>query len=115
MVDIAILSLNRRFEQLNIFEGIFGFLFNHTKLSSLDDNTLHKCCVTLQDALKHNDKYDIDANNLFSELQVLQMCFSKEVMSIIEVLEFVKVSDWFLFSSCLCLLLLDLLIVCMMF
>lgn len=64
--DVAILSLKRRFEQLDVFEGIFGFLFNHKKLSSLDENTLHECCIKLQDALKHNDKYDIDANDLFS-------------------------------------------------
>ncbi|KAH6763696.1 hypothetical protein C2S51_014945 [Perilla frutescens var. frutescens] len=71
VVDIAILSLKSRFEQLEVFQDIFGFLFNHKKLSSLDENTLHECCVKLQDALKHNDKFDLDANNLFSELILL--------------------------------------------
>ncbi|XP_057802667.1 uncharacterized protein LOC131017936 [Salvia miltiorrhiza] len=95
IVDIAILSLKTRFEQLTIFEDIFGFLFPHKMLSLWDSDKLHKCCVKLQDALKHNDKFDIDAEDLYSELQVLQMCLPSETKSLDEVLEFVKVSDCF--------------------
>ena len=40
VVDMAIASLKDRFEQLNIFENIFGFLFNSKKLKSLGDNEL---------------------------------------------------------------------------
>ncbi|XP_057770617.1 uncharacterized protein LOC130990394 [Salvia miltiorrhiza] len=75
IVDIAILSLKTRFEQLTIFEDIFGFLFPHI-------DKLRKCCVKLQDALKHNDKFDIDAEDLYSELQVLQMCLPSETKSL---------------------------------
>src|SRR3954465_3935079 len=45
VVDIAIASLNTRFEQLLIFENIFGFLYNSKKLKSLDDIELKNSCV----------------------------------------------------------------------
>ena len=54
VVDIAIGSLKSRFEQLQIFEGIFGFLYDSKKLISLDDNKLKECCVNLECALKHD-------------------------------------------------------------
>ena len=38
VVDMTIASLKYRFEQLNIFENIFGFLFDSKKLKSLGDN-----------------------------------------------------------------------------
>lgn len=56
---------------------------------------MHECCVKLQDVLKYNDKFDIVADDLFSELQILQMCLPKRINSIIEVLEFVKSLDCF--------------------
>lgn len=56
---------------------------------------MHECCVKLQDVLKHNNKFDIVADDLFSELQILQMCLPKRINSIIEVLEFVKSLDYF--------------------
>ncbi|XP_057770257.1 endoglucanase 3-like, partial [Salvia miltiorrhiza] len=51
-------------------------------LSLWDNDKLRKCCVKLQDALKHNDKFDIDAEDLYSELQVLQMCLPSETKSL---------------------------------
>ena len=41
-VDQAISSIESRFEQLQIYENIFGFLFNFEKLKSLDDDSLKK-------------------------------------------------------------------------
>ena len=42
IVDQAILSIESRFEQFQIYEDIFGFLFNFEKLKALDDNSLKK-------------------------------------------------------------------------
>ena len=42
IVDKAISSIENRFEQFQIYEDIFGFLFNFTKLKSLDDDSLQK-------------------------------------------------------------------------
>ena len=45
-VDAAIASLTSRFEQLQKFEKIFGFLLNSVNLKFLDDNDLQKCCTS---------------------------------------------------------------------
>ena len=40
IVDKAISSIENRFQQFQIYEDIFGFQFNFTKLKSLDDDSL---------------------------------------------------------------------------
>ena len=42
IVDKAISSIENRCEQFQIYEDIFGFLFNFTKLKLLDDDSLQK-------------------------------------------------------------------------
>ena len=42
IVDQAISSIESRFEQFQMYENIFGFLFNFEKLKSLDDDSLKK-------------------------------------------------------------------------
>uniref|UniRef100_A0A7N0U3J8 Uncharacterized protein n=1 Tax=Kalanchoe fedtschenkoi TaxID=63787 RepID=A0A7N0U3J8_KALFE len=64
MVDRAISSLNRRFEQYEDYEKIFGFLFTSTKLNELDDVCLKSSCDALEVALKNSDCNDVDANEL---------------------------------------------------
>ena len=71
VVDIVIASLKSRYEQLQIFEGIFGFLYDSKKIISLDDNKLKECCVNLECALKHDTFLDVDSKDLFSELRML--------------------------------------------
>ena len=72
IVDKAISSIENRFEQFQIYEVIFGFLFNFTKLKSLDDDSLQKYCLKLESFLKHDVYYDIDGLYLFSKLNVLK-------------------------------------------
>ena len=47
IVDQAIGSLKKKFEQYKAYEDIFGFLFGSEKLNSLDDNHLKACCIIL--------------------------------------------------------------------
>ncbi|XP_021828817.1 zinc finger MYM-type protein 1 [Prunus avium] len=56
---------------------------------------LRECCRNLEVALTHDNESDINADDLFSELEVLQMYLPKETKTAIEVLEFVKVVDCF--------------------
>ncbi|KAL6277249.1 hypothetical protein ACE6H2_020850 [Prunus campanulata] len=101
IVDIALGELQSRFEQLHIFESIFGFLFDAAKLTSLDENELRSSCVNLEIALKHDNDTDIDARDLESELQVLQGMLPSEAIETdkpwtsIKILEFVKSVDMF--------------------
>ena len=83
------------FEQFQIYEDIFGFLFNFTKLKSLDDDSLQKYCLKLEFFLKHDVYYDINGLDLFSELK-----FVKEILQIkdytpIDILNYIKRLDSF--------------------
>ena len=57
IVDRAIISIENRFEQFQIYENIFGFLFNFTKLKSPYDDSLQKY---------YNIYYTINYTLLFS-------------------------------------------------
>ena len=88
--DQAISSIESRFENFQIYENIFGFLFNFEKLKSLDDDSLKKKCLNLKCFLTHETYSDIDGLDLFSKLKVL-----KEVLQInenfpINVLNYIK-------------------------
>ena len=68
IVDQAISSIRSRFEQFQMYENMFGFLFNFKKLKYLSDDVLKPCCVNLENALKHGMFSDVDSLDLFSEL-----------------------------------------------
>ncbi|XP_020266691.1 zinc finger MYM-type protein 1-like [Asparagus officinalis] len=93
VVDMAINSLKERFEQLKTFESIFGFLCDSDTLKSLDDSKLRNCCNHLESVLSHNDSSDIDLNDMFSELRVLQKTLPEVSMTAIQILKFVKQAD----------------------
>jgi hypothetical protein len=60
IVDQAIASLTRRFEQYQGYEKTFGFLFTSDKLRSLDDKRLFSCSMNLEAALKSGEHSDIN-------------------------------------------------------
>ena len=90
IVDQALSSLKNRFEQFQIYENIFGFLFDVKKLTSLDYDNLKKYCVDLEGFLKHDNFSDLDGNDLFSELKVLQEILPKEKRTATDILNFIK-------------------------
>ncbi|XP_066323448.1 uncharacterized protein [Miscanthus floridulus] len=93
IVDYAIVSLTSRFDQLKEFEKIFGFLFNSENLKSLDHSDLRDCCTTFVNTFSHDNKSDVELDDLFSELKVLQVTLPDQLMSASEILHFVKVAD----------------------
>ncbi|XP_058783708.1 uncharacterized protein LOC131658431 [Vicia villosa] len=95
LVNQAIVSLNKRFEQYQEYESIFGFLFTSHKLQSLDDATLKSCCSNFERVLKHNEQSDIDGNDLFGELELLREMLPEEIMKPTDILLFSKGSDCF--------------------
>ncbi|KAL6205827.1 hypothetical protein ACLB2K_023079 [Fragaria x ananassa] len=72
IIDQAIGSLERRFEQYKQYEETFGFLFTTKKLKSLDAEELKTSCNNLEQKLQNNHISDIDGEDLFNELQLLQ-------------------------------------------
>ena len=63
------------------------------KLIFVDENGLKECCVNLECALKHDTFCNVDSNDLFYELRVLQVVLPREKNTTIQILEFVKASD----------------------
>ena len=90
IVDKAISSIENRFEQFQIYEDIFSFLFNFTKLKSLDNDSLQKYYLKLEDFLKHDVYYDIDGLDLSSELNVLKEILQIKDYSPTDILNYVK-------------------------
>ncbi|CAA0823159.1 hAT dimerisation domain-containing protein / transposase-related [Striga hermonthica] len=90
IVDNALSSLQLRFVQFQKYEEIFGFLFNLAKLKNMDDESLKHSCVELENFLRHGDNFDIDALELFSELQLLRKALPDGLSKPVEVLEYIK-------------------------
>uniref|UniRef100_A0A8I6XUG5 HAT C-terminal dimerisation domain-containing protein n=1 Tax=Hordeum vulgare subsp. vulgare TaxID=112509 RepID=A0A8I6XUG5_HORVV len=95
VVDQAISSLTRRFEQYEGYQKIFGFLFTSETLRSLDKDSLKSSCVNLEASLTKDKQSDIDANELFVELKSLQNFMPKENIGPVEILNFLKRHDCF--------------------
>ena len=93
IVDAAIASLTSRFEQLKTFEKVFGFLFNSENLKSLDDNDLRKHCTAFVEVFSDDKSSDVDLDDFFSELKVLQVTLPDDFMSAPEILQFVTTLD----------------------
>ncbi|XP_021851396.2 uncharacterized protein [Spinacia oleracea] len=90
IVDQAIASLEKMFEQYESYENIFGFLFNSDKLQSMDDIKLKSCCYHFEGALKKGEVSDISGNDLFVELKLFRELIPKEKMEAIDLLNFLK-------------------------
>nr|XP_051205081.1 uncharacterized protein LOC127318638 [Lolium perenne] len=96
MVDMANTSLKNRFEELGVFKEIFGFMLSSSNLKSLDDVEIQKCCkkfaktFSRKDPISHKDVFDVDSDDLFSELRMLQMTLPDEPMCAAEMFEFVR-------------------------
>jgi hypothetical protein len=90
IVDQAIASLTRRFEQYQGYQKMFGFLFTSETLQSLDNESLKSSCDNLEAALEKDGKSDIDANELYAELKFLQNFIPQENMGPLEIIKFLK-------------------------
>jgi hypothetical protein len=95
LVDQAIVSLNKRFEQYQQYESVFGFLFTSQKLQSLDNPTLESCCSHLEETLKHNEQCDIDGKELCMELRLLREMLPVGKIGPIDILNFLKGMNYF--------------------
>ncbi|GJX55912.1 zinc finger MYM-type protein 1-like protein [Tanacetum coccineum] len=93
IIDHGIVSLTTRFKQYKEYEDIFGFLFTCDKLKLYDDDRLKSCCSRLKAALKNGDQSDIDANELYVELRLLNNYLPNENMRPLDVLDFLKQDD----------------------
>ncbi|XP_052621076.1 uncharacterized protein LOC111914817 [Lactuca sativa] len=80
IVDQASASLKTRFQQYKEYENIFD---------------LKSCCSRLEATLKSGEQSDIDSHELYMELKLLDMFLPREIMSLIDVLKYMKKVDCF--------------------
>jgi len=92
LMDGAIGSITRRFEQTSKFNEMFGFLFRIGKLSLKPHEQLKANCMDLALYLQSGDEKDICAYDLIEELLICQNIVDKSVTPI-EVLNFIKKSN----------------------
>ena len=64
-------------------------------MKSLDDDSLQKYCLKLENFLKHDVYYDIDGLDLFSELKVLKEILQIKDYTPIDILNYIKRLDSF--------------------
>lgn len=93
IVDQAKASLVKRFEQYQLYDGIFGFLFTSKCLKSLDDYALRAACIHLESCLTHGESSDVDGEELFRELKLLRHVLPGEVMIASDILNFLQERD----------------------
>ncbi|XP_074289720.1 uncharacterized protein LOC141615004 [Silene latifolia] len=96
LIDQAISSLKKRFEQYKEYENIFGFMFSTDKLCSVDDSKLESYCINLKNALKSKDESDVDGHSLYLDLKFFKEFIPKEKMGPLEIIKLMKkVGDCF--------------------
>ena len=81
MVDVAITSLTSRFEELQTFKNIFGFLMSSTYLKSLDVSQLKERCTNFANTFTGAKKCDVELSDLISELSVMKFTLPYRIMS----------------------------------
>jgi hypothetical protein len=82
--------------ELKSFGSLFGFLFNSKELKSLGDNDLRRHCTNFVKTFTHGGSADVDLDDFFSELKVLQMTLPNTHMSADQIFEFVRAADCYL-------------------
>jgi hypothetical protein len=70
MIDMANTSLKSRFEKLQTFKSIFGFLLSSTTLKSLNGIELEECCTKFVETFSLHGSSDVEVNDLISQLRV---------------------------------------------
>ncbi|XP_048447293.1 uncharacterized protein LOC125480448 [Pyrus x bretschneideri] len=80
----------RRFEEYQVYDDIFGFLFTSEQLNLMDNDKLKDCCHRLQNFLKKDELFDVDGDALLIELKLLQEHLPKEIKISIDILNYLK-------------------------
>ncbi|XP_026419447.1 zinc finger MYM-type protein 1-like [Papaver somniferum] len=88
IVDSAMSSFRTRFEQFQMYEEIFGFLYDLNKLKYMSEDELMSACVALEAYLKHGRSSDIDGRELCMELIVMRIVLPSSCSKPIDVLQF---------------------------
>ena len=81
------------FKYIKIF--LVFYLTSFTKLKSVDNDSLQKYCLKLEDFLKYDVYYDIDGLDLSSKLNILKEILQIKDYTSIDILNYIKRLDSF--------------------
>ncbi|GJN39994.1 hypothetical protein PR202_gb29154 [Eleusine coracana subsp. coracana] len=89
LVDMANSSLKSRFEELQGFKDIFGFLLSSTVLKALDGTQLAASCTKFAETFSSDGSSDVELNDLISELSVMRLSLSEIEMTAMEIFQYI--------------------------
>ncbi|CAN1729094.1 hypothetical protein LINPERHAP1_LOCUS493, partial [Linum perenne] len=72
-----------------------SMILSSKKLYSLEDTCLRSSCMHIEGVLKNNEQCDIDGNDLYGELKLLQEFLPSDVVQPLEILKILKRVDCF--------------------
>jgi len=73
VINQAIESINKRFDQLESYSNNFGFLYQIGKVKTMEEDELRKYCKDLHLVLSDGDQNDLEGLDLYSELLIFRM------------------------------------------
>lgn len=94
IVDGAISAITKRFDQINTFNDIFGFLYDVGKLCYIPDLEILNCCKDLEIRLSENDKKDLNGYDLYEEILIFRHLIDKNTTPL-QVLSEIKKTNAF--------------------
>lgn len=94
IVDGAIGAITKRFDQINTFNDVFGFLYDVEKLCYVPDLEILNCCKDLEIRLSDNDKKDLNGNDLYEEILIFRHLIDKNTTPL-QVLSEIKKTNAF--------------------
>ncbi|XP_076044792.1 zinc finger MYM-type protein 1-like [Oratosquilla oratoria] len=80
VLDMAIQSVEERFNQLHSYKAIFGFLYDIHGIKNAPNADILHDCQNLEKSLTHNGHHDIDARDLCSELKAVSRRLTKPML-----------------------------------
>ncbi|XP_068108911.1 zinc finger MYM-type protein 1-like [Hyperolius riggenbachi] len=89
IVDQALSSMEKRFQQLEEYASIFGFLYKLKSLQALNDDDLLKCCMNLDSKLCTEDSRDLDGIDLCGELKIFREMLPDNINTAQECLRYI--------------------------
>jgi hypothetical protein len=90
IIDQAVTSINTRFEQLQQYGTLFGFLYNINTMRQLNDDGLLKCCMDLDLALRSESSRNLDGADLCAELKIFREIVPENVRTAIQCLQYLR-------------------------
>ncbi|XP_076951807.1 uncharacterized protein LOC143625326 [Bidens hawaiensis] len=90
-----VIHRKKQFDETSSVEEVTFSPEEDFKLKTLDEKDLKSCCYRLQDALKYKEESDVDANELYLELKLIETFLPSHIVSPFDALNNIKRLGYF--------------------